>query len=50
MNPHYPFVADRAGHVCEYCRAPEVVFNFQFEVEHAMPQSRDGETRKVIWL
>lgn len=33
MNPHYPLVARRAGHRCEYCRAPEAVFNFPFEVE-----------------
>ena len=34
MNPHYPLVAQRAAHHCEYCRAPEAVFNFAFEVEH----------------
>jgi hypothetical protein len=34
MNPHYRVVAQRAGHRCEYCRAPEAVFNFPFEVEH----------------
>jgi hypothetical protein len=42
MNPHYPSVARRAGHRCEYCRAPEAVFNFPFEVEHAVPTSRGG--------
>jgi hypothetical protein len=42
MNPHYSFVAQRAGHRCEYCRAPEVIFNFPFEVEHVIPSSRDG--------
>ena len=31
MNPHYPLVAERAGHRCEYCHAPEVIFNFPFE-------------------
>jgi len=30
MNPHYARVAQRAGHRCEYCRAPEAVFNFPF--------------------
>lgn len=43
MNPRYPAVAARAGHRCEYCRAPEVVFNFPFEVEHVVPPSRGGD-------
>ena len=42
MNPHYPAVASRAGHRCEYCRAPEAVFNFPFEVEHIVPIAREG--------
>ncbi len=42
MNPHYPTVARRAGHRCEYCRPPEAVFNFPFEVEHILPTSRGG--------
>jgi hypothetical protein len=42
VNPHYPAVAARAGHRCEYCRAPEVVFNFAFEVEHVIPAARGG--------
>jgi hypothetical protein len=42
MNPIYPAVARRAGHRCEYCRAPEAVFNFPFEVEHVIPTSRGG--------
>jgi len=44
MNPHYPLVSARARHACEYCRAPEIVFNLPFEVEHLIPQSRGGET------
>ena len=44
MNPHYPLVSSRARHACEYCRAPEVVFNLPFEVEHVTPQARGGET------
>jgi 5-methylcytosine-specific restriction endonuclease McrA len=40
MNPHYPTVARRAGHRCEYCRAPEAVFNFPLEVEHILSTSR----------
>lgn len=42
MNPHYPLVSQRAGHRCEYCRAPEVIFNFPFEAEHIVPGSREG--------
>jgi hypothetical protein len=36
MNPRYVQVALRAEHRCEYCHAPEVVFNFPFEVEHVI--------------
>ncbi len=42
MNPHYPLVSQRSGHRCEYCRAPEAIFNFPFEVEHIIPVSRQG--------
>ena len=42
MNPHYPTVAARAAHRCEYCYAPEVVFNSPFEVEHVFPPLRGG--------
>jgi 5-methylcytosine-specific restriction endonuclease McrA len=42
MNPLYPVVAARAGHRCEYCRAPEGIFNLRFEVEHIFPTSREG--------
>jgi hypothetical protein len=42
MNPFYTTIADRANHRCEYCYAPEVVFNFPFEVEHIVPISRQG--------
>lgn len=44
MNPDYPLVAARARHVCEYCHAPEVVFNLPFEVEHVTPLSAGGES------
>ena len=37
MNPHHAEVARRASHRCEYCHAPEVVFNLPFEVEHVVP-------------
>lgn len=43
MNPRHPEVSLRAGHRCEYCRAPEVVFNFPFEVEHIHATSRGGD-------
>ncbi len=42
MNRHYPFVAERAEHRCEYCRAPEQVFNFHFEIEYIVPLSLGG--------
>jgi 5-methylcytosine-specific restriction endonuclease McrA len=42
MNPYYRVVAERANHRCEYCQAPELVFNFPFEVEHIIPLSQQG--------
>jgi len=39
MNRQYAEVARRAGHRCEYCRAPKVIFNFPFEVEHIVPRA-----------
>ncbi len=42
MNPNYVAVAERANHRCEYCQAPELVFNFPFEIEHIQPLSRQG--------
>ena len=42
MNPHYPLVAERAAHRCEYCHAPEATFNFAFEVEHVVPPLQGG--------
>ncbi|NET47888.1 MAG: HNH endonuclease [Merismopedia sp. SIO2A8] len=42
MNALYPNVAQRANHRCEYCKAPEVVFNFPFEVEHVVPICLNG--------
>ncbi|MCI0525482.1 MAG: HNH endonuclease [Acidobacteria bacterium] len=46
MNPHYTYVADRALHRCEYCRAPEEGFNFHFEIEHITPLSHGGSDDK----
>jgi hypothetical protein len=42
MSTRHAEVAARAGHRCEYCHAPEAVFNFPFEVEHILPVSRGG--------
>jgi len=42
MNPFYTVVANRATYHCEYCHAPELVFNFPFEVEHIVPRSLGG--------
>ena len=42
MNPSYKRIADRAAHRCEYCAAPEIAFNFPFEVEHFIPKSKQG--------
>ncbi len=42
MNPRYPLVAERAAHRCEYCGAPEAIFNFPFELEHIIPFVRGG--------
>jgi hypothetical protein len=49
MNPRYPRVAQRAGHHCEYCGAPEAVFNFAFEVEHVVPPIRGGIDEESNW-
>jgi hypothetical protein len=49
MNPHYPEVALRAGHRCEYCHAPEAVFNLPLEVEHIVPMARGGEDAAANW-
>lgn len=43
MNRHYLLVAKRATHRCEYCHAPEAIFNFPFEVEHIRPIQQAGE-------
>ena len=42
--PHrlYVVVAARARHQCEYCLAPEVAFNLEFEVDHVIPIARGG--------
>ena len=50
MNPRYPAIAERAAHRCEYCRAPEVIFNFRFEVEHIDPRSSDADNETNLAL
>jgi hypothetical protein len=47
MNPYYTAIAERANHRCEYCHAPELIFNFPFEVEHIIPISRQGVDNEV---
>ena len=42
MNPNYPPVAQRARHNCEYCHAPEVIFNVAFEVDRIIPIAKGG--------
>jgi HNH endonuclease len=42
VNPKYAIVAARAGHICEYCKAPEILSNMAFEVDHIIPVSRSG--------
>ena len=42
MNPLYFLVAERAHHRCEYCHAPESIFNVVFEVEHIQPIATGG--------
>ena len=49
MNPRYPRVAARAGHRCEYGRAPEAIFNLPFEVEHIVPTVRGGADPESNW-
>lgn len=49
MNPNYPFVAQRARHRCEYCQAPEVIFNVAFEVDHIIPLSKNGTDTAQNW-
>jgi hypothetical protein len=44
VNRKYLVVARRAQHRCEYCRAPEAAFNFQFEIEHIQPSSDGGSS------
>jgi hypothetical protein len=49
MKPRYALVARRAAHRCEYCHAPEAVFNLPFEVEHIIPSSQKGPDDESNW-
>jgi len=41
-HPFYAQVAERAGHCCEYCLAPEEFSNKEFQVEHIVPRASGG--------
>lgn len=49
MNPNYPFVSERARHRCEYCHAPEAIFNVPFEVDHIVPLAKGGLDTPTNW-
>jgi hypothetical protein len=49
MNPRYSVVATKARNRCEYCRAPEGIFNLPFEVEHIVPRSKAGTDDESNW-
>jgi hypothetical protein len=49
VNPNYPLVAERAGHRCEYCHAPEAIFNVPFEVDHIVPLAKGGLEESANW-
>lgn len=49
MNLHYPLVAERAGHRCEYCQAPEAIFNVPFEIDHILPVAKGGLDEAGNW-
>lgn len=49
MNPHHPLVSQRARHQCEYCHAPEAIFNVPFEVDHIIPLAKGGVDAPDNW-
>lgn len=49
MNPRYAQVALRADYRCEYCHAPQAVFNLPLEVEHILPTALDGKDTLENW-
>ena len=38
----YELVAARAEHRCEYCQAPEAIFNHRFPIDHVVPRVFGG--------
>jgi hypothetical protein len=38
----YYLVAARAKHRCEFCHAPEAVFNHRFSIDHIIPRALGG--------
>jgi HNH endonuclease len=47
LNPLHSLISERSGHRCEYCRAPESIFNLAFEVEHIVPVAAGGKSTMV---
>lgn len=41
-HPLYQTVSQRAGGLCEYCKTPERLAGYPFEVEHITPVARRG--------
>jgi len=37
-------IADRAFHLCEYCKSPQTYSPSPFDVEHIIPKSRGGQS------
>ena len=38
------FVRHRAGYVCEYCRLPQDVHGWRFEIDHIIAEQHGGKT------
>jgi HNH endonuclease len=44
-------VARTAGHCCGYCRTPERIAGIRLNIEHIIPESRNGKTvERNLWL
>ena len=48
MNPRYSRVAERAAHCCEYCQAPEAIFNCAINLLRM--NSATQVTARLHWL
>jgi hypothetical protein len=44
LRRFYPKATRRAGHRCEYCRAPESFFPHRLTLDHVVPEARGGRT------